>query len=342
MKTAVTVSPAEQSGTCPTCGATVPQDPRFVSWCPACEWNLAPSKASKSLSLFERMYLQAGASQGRRLLKEFQNPAATPSHSSAARRIALALALLVHLSSFAFLSLAIMFFWLTPDNKILAIFGLFSLSIFMALKPQIPAAPKATLRPEDHPQLFRTIAKVQSVLLAKRAHHVVIDHEFNASFSHTGWGWKPTLTLGYPLLHVLSAEEKMWLISHELAHGANADPTRGFLIGSAIHSLNQWYHTLAETKWQDEPADGSSIAIIVWLAGHLAKWFMRALSLIPLGLSRLLSHLLWYDSQRAEYLADRLACQIAGKQAGLSCLYKLNHQSLFELSTQQTVVRQKR
>lgn len=40
--------------------------------------------------------------------------------------------------------------------------------------------------------------------------------------------------------------------------------------------------------------------------------------------ARLLSHLCWRDAQRAEYLADRLAAQVAGTAAMLSLLDKLH------------------
>jgi hypothetical protein len=39
-------SPTDVS--CPSCSADVPTDPRFVTWCPACDWNVDPAAASRA------------------------------------------------------------------------------------------------------------------------------------------------------------------------------------------------------------------------------------------------------------------------------------------------------
>lgn len=43
----------------------------------------------------------------------------------------------------------------------------------------------------------------------------------------------------------------------------------------------------------------------------------------------MLSHLLWHDSQRAEYLADHLAAQVGGTAAALATLDKLHYSGMF-------------
>ena len=74
---------------------------------------------------------------------------------------------------------------------------------------------------------------------------------------------------------------------------------------------------------------------------------MIPFNLAMLGLSRLawlgaylLSHLLWRDSQRAEYLADYLAATVSGTNAVLSLLEKLHYGTAFALTVQHAALNQ--
>jgi heat shock protein HtpX len=126
-----------------------------------------------------------------------------------------------------------------------------------------------------------------------------------------------------PLFAILSEKEKVALLSHELAHGVNGDPSRGFFIGAAIYTLSQWYsvlHTLSRYHGQ--------ISFFMW--------FINLISLILEGivwvLGYTLNYLLWQDSQRAEYLADYLAATISGTEAQLTLLDKLHLKHTFKIS----------
>lgn len=333
-----TASPKQKQATCPQCGGSVAEDPRFVCWCTHCEWNLNPDKETKKLSLFEKAYGNIGAARGKQLLDQFRAGDLTFPRLPLAKLLAITIAALIHLITFAFLAIAILFFALAAKSLIFVLFGFLSLCVFLALFPKPPKVPENSLSATDYPALFKTVTRVQDALGAKPLHHLVVNDEFNASFTLTGWLRRPTLTLGYPLLHVLSTQEKVSLIAHELAHGINHDSSRSIFIGSAIYALNQWHEMLVSTEWKDDPDDGSSMAMIAWLAGHAAKWMLKALSLIPWVFSKLLSHLLWLDLQRAEYLADRIAAKTAGREAGLACLSKLNFGETFQLAVQQATL----
>jgi len=123
--------------------------------------------------------------------------------------------------------------------------------------------------------------------------------------------------LGLPLWSVLHGQERVALVAHELAHSANHDIRRGIVIGTAIDSLARWYNVLRPAGiW----SDGYGIQNIVLVPFNL---MMLGLSQIAkLGLY-VLVHLLWHNSQRAEYLADHLSAQTAGTGAALGTLGKL-------------------
>ncbi|MFD0891508.1 hypothetical protein ACFQ08_43750, partial [Streptosporangium algeriense] len=37
------ITPMSLNGRCPSCSASLPIDPRFVVWCPECDWNADPT-----------------------------------------------------------------------------------------------------------------------------------------------------------------------------------------------------------------------------------------------------------------------------------------------------------
>ena len=44
------------------------------------------------------------------------------------------------------------------------------------------------------------------------------------------------LFIGLPLFAILDDAERVSVLGHELAHGVNGDPTRGFVVGTAMIS----------------------------------------------------------------------------------------------------------
>ena len=149
---------------------------------------------------------------------------------------------------------------------------------------------------------------------------IAITTEFNASYSRVGWRRRQVLRLGLPLLAVLDEQEATALLAHELAHAVNGDATTGFVVGSALYSLAQWHMMLRPDAFDRHVSRQRYVGI----AAMLSNLFTTALAaLVGLGIS-LLSHLLWRDSQRAEYLADSLAARAAGTEATLSLLDKMH------------------
>jgi Zn-dependent protease with chaperone function len=110
------------------------------------------------------------------------------------------------------------------------------------------------------------------------------------------------VALGLPLVTVLSPAERVALVAHELAHGRNGDSRRGLFVGSAVQGLVELYELLA-------PSGGESALDVL----HAAVFW--PLSRPILWLLHLESHLLLQDAQRAEYLADALAAEVAGTDA---------------------------
>ncbi|HSB69216.1 MAG TPA: M48 family metallopeptidase [Candidatus Methylomirabilis sp.] len=162
----------------------------------------------------------------------------------------------------------------------------------------------------------------------------VINEDFNAAFGRVGWRQREVLYMGLPLWAILENEERVALIAHELAHGVNGDPVRGFFVGSAAAALARWYTLFRPDRIWDE---SKGIAGLPAVPFNIAMLMLANLAWIA---AVALSHLLWRDSQRAEYLADRLAASISGTGPSRSLLRKLHYGETFALAIHRAVVSQ--
>ncbi len=207
--------------------------------------------------------------------------------------------------------------------NLVAVFGSVMLLLLAILaRPHIPKFPKEYETARDYPHFFALMEKIADAMNTRNVSAVVFDWDFNAAFGQLGWRRRPVLWLGVPLFTSLAPQERIALLAHELAHGVNGDPNRGFFVGTALRSLSMWYVTLRVENIEVES-----------IPGTIANLLMRIAAFVPLALWIVLAHLIWRDSQRAEYLADYLASQLSGTDAQIGLLQKLRHADrYFELA----------
>ncbi len=143
-----------------------------------------------------------------------------------------------------------------------------------------------------------------------------------------GWGvrQKRIVNVGLPLWSILDAQERVALLGHELAHGVNGDPVRSFFVGTAIDSLVTWHRSLTPTRLN---TIGGRFVRRGGLEDVIAAIILWPLSALAWLAAYALSHLLWRESQRAEYLADYLAATVSSTRAAVSMLDKLHFGSMF-------------
>ncbi|MCI0398438.1 MAG: M48 family metallopeptidase [Chloroflexi bacterium] len=232
------------------------------------------------------------------------------------------------------LGIPVLGFWLlifgiAPLARILSIFGgLFCLLIAWVSWVRFAKLPKEGVvsRPQC-PVLYKLVDQVTRSLRAKPVDYIVIGPLFNASMGEVGWRRKRILYLGLPLFAVLDRQERIALLGHEIAHSVNGDPTRNFLTLTAIYSLVVWFSIL----WGMTGAYAAGFFLALLLPSN---WVLYPLAgLAWLGAYSLV-HLLWWDSQRAEYLADFLAATVGGTEAMLALLEKLCSGQTFDIALQ--------
>jgi Zn-dependent protease with chaperone function len=261
---------------------------------------------------FERLYAAAGRRAGDQLADELLRAGTLEPTLTPSRLAAYAIASLVHLVTLASLGLGLWFAVSTFPNPGGILIGVLFASPGLLMAPRFGRLPKGAVatRREEMPELHAFCDDIAAALAVKPPHLIVVDDEFNASWSNIGWRRRRVLTLGLPLFTVLEPEERTALVAHELAHAKNGDASRGFVIGGALNALIQ-VHALLRPYRNPSGAD----ALINWFFALLARpvWWVIHLEFF----------LLRRDSQRAEYLADALAAEVAGSGAIVSLHEKL-------------------
>ncbi len=291
---------------CPQCGTTLPVADGYVTWCHECDWNLNAPEPIPTPGRLGRIYDAAGRRLGERLAarllaEERLEPRLTP-----AKLAAYGVALFVHAFWLGLGVGGIALVALTFPNPFLIAAGALMAAAAILMRPRFGELPEeGTHHRGEVPTLYALADDVAEALATPRVDVVAVDHSFNASWSIVGIRRKRVLRLGGPLLAGLEPQERVALVAHELAHARNGDSTRGLIVGSAIGALEQLYLLLAPDQGGEWEFNGIDA---------LANGAMWVLSRPVLGLLLLELHLVLRDSQRAEFLADALAAEVAGTE----------------------------
>jgi heat shock protein HtpX len=169
---------------------------------------------------------------------------------------------------------------------------------------RVPKRPKGAVEVSDLPVFQALLDSIAKSLNAPKIQLISFSPEINASVSLVSFSRIPHLTLGRPVPYLLSEDQLLALLAHEIAHLVNDDPTQGFLYGNALS-------TLARSGLTDPATKGLRRTPYGWML--LIPWII---------LRSLLSVVEWIlvntsarDSQRAEYRADLLAAELAGPES---------------------------
>ncbi|MFJ1865285.1 M48 family metallopeptidase [Streptomyces sp. NPDC088097] len=312
-KTEVTTAP-EATRPCPECGSAVPVAERYVDWCAECGWNVdpaAPDPAPGRLAAARRRLVQELGEQLASEVEEAAAGGARPDRDPAAV-LAFGLALLVHAVTLLLVVGGLALVLLGWDTGVQPVIGALLLGLAAALRPRPVRLPKdgQVLHRADAPHLFELVDEVAGAVGTTGVHTVLVNAEYNASVTTYGVRRRRVLTIGLPFWEVLTPQERVALLGHELGHFAHGDIRYGRITGGALHALAVWHYVLAPT-----PAE------------RLLDRFVNAVTFLPrwvaYGLLLLLDRLTLRASQRAEYLADASAVRAASPGAAVGLMDRL-------------------
>jgi len=185
------------------------------------------------------------------------------------------------------------------------------------LIPRRERLPNDVLRREDLPATFAMTDQIGGLLDAPQITAIHITDDYNAAISKVGHD--RVLYIGAIMWAALESDQKIALVAHELGHLVNDDPTRYGLLAAALNTLEGWHDMFLPSGLVDEYGnplyDGGGDVI-----GNLITGALRTvIELIWSGLERLT----YFAQQRAEYLANALSAEIAGRAALVSFLKQI-------------------
>ncbi len=296
---------------CPECGAEILTGHGFVEWCAACDWNVDPGQPEEPIGRVDVLRRRLAQQHGEALLAEVTTDEALRPGRGTAGVLALALALAVHGVTVALFVGGLLLVVLGWGGG-LPLLGAVCLVVALVLRPRFGKLPEdaPVLRRADAPGLFSLIDEVAAVVGTRGVDVVVVDGECNASVSTYGIRRRRVLTLGLGLWEVLTPGQRLALLGHELGHYANGDSRHGFVVGSALRSLETWVYMVGRTE---RPTPGEAL--------------LNGLLLLPrcavTGVLLLLERLTLRAAQRAEYLADDSAARCGSTEAASGLMDRL-------------------
>nr|BFD84193.1 hypothetical protein StreXyl84_35940 [Streptomyces sp. Xyl84] len=186
----------------------------------------------------------------------------------------------------------------------LVLLGAVLLAMAVALRPRLPGPSDdgTVLHRADAPELYALVDEVARVVGTRGVDRITVGKEINASVVSQGVRGRRVLSLGLPLWEVLSPQQRVALLGHELGHYGNGDTRRGVVVATALRSLTVWRYYFTPIA---RPTAGEMVVNAVYAVPLL----------LVQGVLSLLDHLTLRATQRGEYLADREAARAGSTEA---------------------------
>lgn len=313
---------------CPKCGSEIEITEGYVQWCEHCLWNLKPdaNKISKD-NVVNSIYKKLGKRLGKELFQSMVKSNSLKPGMTLSKLFAYLISCAVF--SISIINIVLIIYLLTnfSINVIIVVLCLFLSGMAIAAFPRIGKVPQNILSRTEFPALYKLADSITKASGSEEIYGIVIDGKFNASYTEVGLKRRKIIYIGLPLYYILDDEEKVALLSHEIAHGINGDITKGLVMGTALKTLISWYKIFA-------PGGNSHNSAITMITNVI----MLVLSKIILMFIMMLVYLVYNDSQRAEYLADYIGASISGTNAMKSLLIKLRLGNTFSSALQRAAL----
>ncbi|KDN85748.1 hypothetical protein KCH_24060 [Kitasatospora cheerisanensis KCTC 2395] len=312
---------------------------RFPTWCPNCEWNLIPpGPAADPLTPRQQRRADRAERRDEAVRRDLRNRSEQvftlvseggSDLRDRATTAAYALAGVVHLVSLTvlLLGLGLVTGLLLPGwpGRIL---GVIALAVAFQLRPRLGRPARDGLLPRAAaPTLYELVDRVCEAAGAPKVDTIVVDGDWNASFAVLGLRRRRQLTIGLPLWTVLSPQQRVAVLAHEIGHCVNGDNRRGLWTGSALNALVAWYR-LTLPDWTRSRS--GSLGLIVMIADALANRVLWVLNRTVRALVLLMNRLWLRSGQAAEYRADLLAVRLTSVADTRGTLTALLHRPTFE------------
>nr|WP_238350911.1 M48 family metallopeptidase [Kribbella shirazensis] len=174
---------------------------------------------------------------------------------------------------------------------------------------------------DEAPTLYAVLDELADAIGTRRVSAVVVSTEANLWYQQIGWRFRPVVGIGLPLWAGLRPQERIAVLAHEFGHGRHGDARSGWVLGGAWSVLQELNETFSEGHGdrirRELGYDEATGATMV------SRMLNATVGIVVRGVAWLLERLAFRGSQRAEYLADRKAGEIAGSEATAQALERL-------------------
>lgn len=303
---------------CPQCGKQIRVDPRFVTWCDACEWNVDPLPIDDAYPAWRQKLEHRLADT---LYRELEHGTVHKPGWDAARVAAYLLSFLVLLLPLVALAAGIAILvvyrplWLSIPIAAIA----FVIAWGLRPRPNRYDADDHHVSREQAPRLYSLLDEISTATKARPVESVLLTAEAELWIAPIGWRMRPVVGIGLPLWAAMSPQQRVAILAHEFGHGLNGDMRHGLIAGNAENILDE-----LESSFSSQPYDelkDDYAAYVEDTSGTLITRFVNALVGPPVRAYRwLLTRASLRGGQRAEYLADRMSAEVAGSEAAASAL----------------------
>jgi Zn-dependent protease with chaperone function len=225
--------------------------------------------------------------------------------------LAYALACFVYILSTGFFIAGVVILVLPWPNWLVGVCGVVLVLLGVLARPRFSHKPDYILNPSEYPALHALCAQIAAKLGSPQLKGIGISADFGANYRNAGWRGERFIELGAPYMAMLTPEERVAVIAHELAHGANGDALRSLFLHNAVGTVANWAQTLEPESIgrSGERVSGDAFVSLLAIPFEL---MMYGLSKLLFGFVQLFYLLVLRQSQRAEYYADRLAAGVSG------------------------------
>jgi Zn-dependent protease with chaperone function len=303
---------------CPTCDSPLVGGGHHVAWCRRCDWNVEPHRThlvSSSRGSPRRRARAARAATN--LYRSLEGRDVTRAGWDTHRVMAYALAVAVHAGSLALVVGGAALVVVGLPSVFLTLTGLVPLAIGVLMRPRLGRLPSdaVVLDRDGAPETWRLIDDVSATAGVQPPKVLVVDTDVNAWTAVVGLRRRRVICLGMGLHALLTPQELAVVLAHEVAHARNGDLREGVVVGSAVRTLAAWGDALHDDGRVDQ---GEFLANA---AEQMTALLMSVIGVIPRSIRAVLEGLQLRSGQRAEYLADQIAADVAGTDAVVSFLH---------------------
>jgi Zn-dependent protease with chaperone function len=200
--------------------------------------------------------------------------------------------------------------------------------VVVAVAPRPGRVEARELPPDEFPLTHAFVGEVAAAVGTSTPHGLGVTTEFTAFVAQPGLRRRPVLVIGLPVWTMLTDDERVALLAHELGHLRGSDTALAHLVDLA-HGILLRLATLLTPLPGDSYSDFADYRLGVGESqatmNAAGAGILRAVSAPATGLLLLFERLAAVDGQRREYLADLRAAEIAGTAANVRLLLTMEN-----------------